>query len=1174
MLTNLRGEDLFMSEAARWAVGLVVASVSVSCSVERPGVAKAANSVALIDPCAARNPTQLFTGVAERETGTPRLDVFRFDLPARAPICLRVINPSVKGHRVTAAELVLDGEELLSEEDFNQTVGEYALSRTLDAGSHRLEVRVRSKPGTRLELTVAAPGPTLDDFTPVVGEVGSSLTLRGSGFYGPLSVSVGGVELNGAIAAAPNLAVATTVPDLPIGRLTISTPFGSATSNGVFTPSSPRGAVPFYPRADLAVSDLGSCVEPSRLRVVQDGTRVSFVIDFQRPLPQDVAVAVAIDDDARPSTVEFTLTARRQGTSTTASGATDVLGAIDGSSAVLSSTFSGLRLNDIHRMGRMFVRVSASAGCGSATLPATTSALEPRGFHEVRSLFAPGLVLVKTAAPLLVAARNGTQLIASDPESDIVLMSIPAEARLEDLLVQLAEDDDVQGAAPDPVFYRASHISGGPGCGLPTIPPSSPGPVFETAASPLAPQGQWTLEQIGLVAHPSPASGAGVVVAVLDTGVDPHPDVAPNLLTGVDRTLFGDGTTVDNDPGVGHGTGIASIIASVQGNGGMVGVAPGASILPVRVVNFVGLGEAFSVFTALGVVIGPAAGRGGIPAPQVVNVSVNEDLNAAAFIDAMTLPMPAPKFALMIAIGVAMESRATAVVATGAALVASAGSGPGLQYPANVPGAFAIVQLGNNRSPVMPAPAAGAGQTIALAAPTSEISATGLAVPGIRMARRGPSGDYVCATGSSFAAALVSGAIATVLAPPPPSLPAAFTGAAAARLLMTTATPLVDSAGAPFPRNRVGAGELNLRATFAPPLAFPLGWSLIFETPRGGIDDFAFLPGVGDFALRGGGMVLETLTAPIGDDTVRLVATFSESKSWMVELGGTNTLAFGTSTGIEVRGADGVLLGTLTGASPFRAAISPAVGGTTPLVAMGAPGGGIRIRRTDALIGGADLATVPPPAGGPIIAAQWATMPAPLPVSPVGGPPAPPDPPLEPLVLAARSAASVDYYRVPANVQACPTTPSECPVLLGNSDIMALAGISDWALTAGISGPTSYFVNGSSSVFIAPMNLPVVPILVGISTSSPESYVALAANPRVETVYAVDIANARFTLLRGATIVGSDTRFGRSPSVQFSTTSLMRIAPSGTYGYIKSEASRLEGSAILDHAIFVGSLAQ
>ena len=76
--------------------------------------------------------------------------------------------------------------------------------------------------------------------------------------------------------------------------------------------------------------------------------------------------------------------------------------------------------------------------------------------------------------------------------------------------------------------------------------------------------------------------GAGVTVAVVDTGVDPSSsDLAPNLLPGWD---FYD-RSGDTSDVAGHGTLIASIIAAPAGNGGYVGIAPEARILPVKVMG-------------------------------------------------------------------------------------------------------------------------------------------------------------------------------------------------------------------------------------------------------------------------------------------------------------------------------------------------------------------------------------------------------------------------------------------------------------------------------------------------------------------------------------------------------------------------------------------------------------
>lgn len=76
--------------------------------------------------------------------------------------------------------------------------------------------------------------------------------------------------------------------------------------------------------------------------------------------------------------------------------------------------------------------------------------------------------------------------------------------------------------------------------------------------------------------------GADVTVAVVDTGVDDtSTDLAPNLLPG--RNFY-DGTG-DTSDAAGHGTVVASVIAAPAGNGGYVGIAPEARLLPVKVLG-------------------------------------------------------------------------------------------------------------------------------------------------------------------------------------------------------------------------------------------------------------------------------------------------------------------------------------------------------------------------------------------------------------------------------------------------------------------------------------------------------------------------------------------------------------------------------------------------------------
>lgn len=76
--------------------------------------------------------------------------------------------------------------------------------------------------------------------------------------------------------------------------------------------------------------------------------------------------------------------------------------------------------------------------------------------------------------------------------------------------------------------------------------------------------------------------GAGVTVALLDTGVDPHQaDYQPNLLPGWN---FYDGNA-DTTDAASHGTLLASVIAAASGNGSYVGIAPKSKLLPVKIMG-------------------------------------------------------------------------------------------------------------------------------------------------------------------------------------------------------------------------------------------------------------------------------------------------------------------------------------------------------------------------------------------------------------------------------------------------------------------------------------------------------------------------------------------------------------------------------------------------------------
>jgi serine protease len=130
-----------------------------------------------------------------------------------------------------------------------------------------------------------------------------------------------------------------------------------------------------------------------------------------------------------------------------------------------------------------------------------------------------------------------------------------------------------------------------------------------------------------------------IVVAVLDTGITPHPDLDANVVTGYDfisdPTNARDGNGRDSDPtdpgdyadanstSSWHGTHVSGIIAAVSNEIGITGIAPNVKLSPVRVLGVKGGSEsdiAAGINWAIGVKI---SGVPTNPNPaKVVNLSI------------------------------------------------------------------------------------------------------------------------------------------------------------------------------------------------------------------------------------------------------------------------------------------------------------------------------------------------------------------------------------------------------------------------------------------------------------------------------------------------------------------------------------------------------------------------
>lgn len=112
------------------------------------------------------------------------------------------------------------------------------------------------------------------------------------------------------------------------------------------------------------------------------------------------------------------------------------------------------------------------------------------------------------------------------------------------------------------------------------------------------------------------------VAWVIDTGIDlTHPDL--NVSSGNGFTAFTKGKDADLNDGNGHGTHVAGTIAAINNSVGVVGVAAGAPVIPVKVLDSRGSGSYSGVIAGVDWV--GAKGKSG----DVANMSLGGPVSQA-----------------------------------------------------------------------------------------------------------------------------------------------------------------------------------------------------------------------------------------------------------------------------------------------------------------------------------------------------------------------------------------------------------------------------------------------------------------------------------------------------------------------------------------------------------------
>lgn len=264
--------------------------------------------------------------------------------------------------------------------------------------------------------------------------------------------------------------------------------------------------------------------------------------------------------------------------------------------------------------------------------------------------------------------RYGSTTLVQGPNS-LALLALPASTSLaalqNDTAVVFAEAD-VDTASPE--SYQLSIVSTGE-----TLLMNADGGtiIFNTdsATPPGAYADQWAVGNTKMRQAQQVASGAGVVVAVLDTGIDPnHPVFRDRLTAGWDfvgndanPSEEGDGLDDDGDGQVdenmGHGTHVAGIV---------VLTAPRVTVMPVRVLNADGRGSYFDVVRGIYWAVDNGA--------RIINLS---------------LSAPFPSRALEEAVNYAVSRRVLLVAAAGP-------EGGAVHYPAAYAPVLAVGAIDSN----------------------------------------------------------------------------------------------------------------------------------------------------------------------------------------------------------------------------------------------------------------------------------------------------------------------------------------------------------------------------------------------------------------------------------------------------------------------------------------------
>jgi len=335
-------------------------------------------------------------------------------------------------------------------------------------------------------------------------------------------------------------------------------------------------------------------------------------------------------------------------------------------------------------------------------------------------------------APLL--AKHQLSLIGRLGSRPIYRLKVIGDAKVDQKIDALRHESDVQSAEPN-VSYGVIE------------------PVKNVAWAIGDPQpfaAQWARAAIRLDEAHRISTGAGVRVAVLDTGVDrQHPALAGRLLPGFD---FVDSDSDPTEVGsvanryYGHGTHVAGLVALV---------APDARIMPLRILDANGVGNAWVLAEAMLYAVDPDGNPDTDDGAHVINLSLSSLTKTDLFATVAKLVSckAGSGGGKSSSVAASLGDKARCTGFGGAVVVAAAGNhaSESQEYPA-AESSTAMLSVAASDSSGWLAGFSNRGGWIELAAPGQDINST---VPG---------GGYATWSGTSMAAPLASGAAALLRA--------------------------------------------------------------------------------------------------------------------------------------------------------------------------------------------------------------------------------------------------------------------------------------------------------------------------------------------------------------------------------------------------------------------------